>query len=220
MKIKFLLLGLAAAMMVSCGSSKKAMEMQNQMMMQQLMMQQQSQQQQPQQFTTTQQQPVLEQEVELSECEKMAFDTSDGKLRSFATAIDKDPDFARQIAIASAKAQLAQDMQALVLNVLDIYRKKAELNETESSKRKNEQHIQVVSENLMQNNTVLKTAKFNRTDGTCRYEACVGSVDLMEETVKKILSSDEELKIDFALEQYKESYQEGLNAFRSKINQE
>lgn len=201
MKKNVFFVALAATVMVtSCGSQKKVYSEQSQVY----------------QSSPQSSRQITEVEVQLSECEKMSLDLSDGKLRSFGIGTDADPDFARQLAIASAKGQLTQDMQALALNVIDRYRSKTRSNDANMSEATDKQHINITSENMMRNNVILKTAKFMRSDGSYRYEVCVGSVDLMEKVVENILTSDKKLEVDFAREEYIESYQEGLNQFREQ----
>lgn len=195
---------IAAAMTVSCGSSKSALESQNAQLLQAMYAQQQQQ----------QSGMAVETEVAISECEQMSFDMSDGKLRAYGTASDIDRDFARQIAAANAKGQMSSDMTSLVKNVLRNYRSKVGVAESTKSQANIEQEIEVIAENLINNVTILKSAIYNRNDGTVRYEVCIGSVDMPEKIVEQLIQNEEELKTKYNQKLFKESYQEGLMEFK------
>lgn len=203
--LKLLTFVAVVMMAVSCGSSKKAMEAQNEKLLEAYNNQQ-----------RTQPNGVVETELAISECEIMSQDMSGGTLRAYGTATDADRDFARQIAVANAKGQMTNDMTSLVKNVLRNYRAKIGVAENARSQANVEQEIETISENMISNTTILKSAIYGRSDGTYRYEVCIGSIDMPQDLIEKLAREDEELKTKYNQQLFRESYQDGLNQFRQQ----
>ncbi|MFI3287252.1 MAG: hypothetical protein R3Y61_02105 [Rikenellaceae bacterium] len=158
---------------------------------------------------------LTEEEIPISECEQMSLEIIDGKLRAYGTATDMDRDFARQLSIASARGQMASDIKSLVTNVIDIYRAKVGVQSNNASEKQTSQHIQTVAENLVSYSTVLKSAIYRVSDGSYRYEVCIGMVDGAEKVAEDAISKDEQLRVAFNRDKFIQSYQEGLTRFRA-----
>ncbi len=159
--------------------------------------------------------PLTEEIEAISECEQMSLEITDGKLRAYGTATDMDRDFARQLSIAYARGQMTSDIQSLVTNVIDVYRAKVGVQSNNASEKQSSQHIQTVAENIVSYSTVLKSALYRVSDGSYRYEVCIGMVDGVEKVAEDAISKDEQLRVAFNRDKFIQSYQEGLARFRA-----
>lgn len=154
--------------------------------------------------------------VEISDVERMSFDVSDGKLRAFASAQDPDRDFARQQAVASAKAQLASDMKALLTNILDIYRGTTKKNNLSTSERDSEQKIEMIAEEYVTNCSVIGSQLYMIGD-VYEYEVCVAQIGTIDEAAEKlVLSEDAVLGVRFNEQQFCESKAAALERYRQE----
>lgn len=155
-------------------------------------------------------------EEEISECERLSWDVSDGKLKAYASAIDGDRDFARQQATTLARGELASEIKALVTNVMKIYRGSTTRNGVGTSSRNAEQTVDLIAEECMANTAVVCSKRYVVNNGY-EYEVCVAMIGTIEDAAKKaVLSEDSALKVKFDEQKFRESYQEELARYRQQ----
>ncbi|WP_161877103.1 hypothetical protein [Odoribacter sp. Z80] len=169
-------------------------------------------QQEPQQKST----PVKKIEEEADECERASWDYSDGRLKAYASAIDEDRDFARQQAAVLARGQLASDIQALITNVMKIYRGTVSKNSVATASRSAKQTVDQITEECLANTTIVCSKRYIVGD---KYESvvCVSQVGTIEEAAKKaVLAEDAVLEVEFDEQRFRQSYQEEVERYRQE----
>lgn len=153
---------------------------------------------------------------ELDECEQEALNAPANELRAYASAIDEDRDFARQQAVLFAKANLVDQIESIVLNVMKGYRGKIKANGKASSEADIRQDAGSFAESVVENCRIICSNRYRMSDGT--YE-CTVCISVPAEGAEKaagatVLTNDERLGVEFHEEQFRESYREGLERFR------
>ena len=154
---------------------------------------------------------------ELDECEKMSLNAPQSEMRAYASAIDEDRDFARQQAALNARAQMATDIEALVLNVMKNYRGKIKKDGVSTSSADVKQDIASIAEETLKNTRVICSNRYALSDGTYECVVCVSipSPDLEKIAGAVTLSEDEKLKVEFDAQKFRDSYKEELERFRA-----
>lgn len=191
----------AALLLTSCGASKKTVVANGPQWTNQ----------QPAQSTKP-----MKIEDEISECERLSWDISDGKLKAYASAIDEDRDFARQQATLLARGELAAEIEAFVTNVMKLYRGSTTKDGVGTSSRQAKQTVDLITEEYMSNTAVVCSKRFIVNNGY-ECEVCVAMVGMIEDASKKaVLSEDTALEVEFDEKRFRESYQEELARYRQE----
>ena len=132
-------------------------------------------------------------------------------------AIDYDRDFARQSAVANARAQMASDIQALVTNVFKNYRATTTKNNVSTSEADRQQDIISIAEEVISRTTITCSKRYRLSDGRYECAVCVSMVQSASEDIEKaVLSEDAKLGVRFDAEQFRKSYQEELERYRQQ----
>lgn len=153
---------------------------------------------------------------EIDECEQEALNAPAGELRAYASAVDEDRDFARQQAVLFAKANLVDQIESLVLNVMKGYRGKIKANGKSSSEADIRQDAGSMAERVVENCRIICSNRYRMSDGT--YE-CVVCISVPSDNAEKVagataLSDDERLGVEFHEQEFRNSYREELERFR------
>lgn len=156
-------------------------------------------------------------EEELDDCEKESLQMEGDLLRAYGSAIDYDRDFARQSAVANARAQMASDIQALVTNVFKNYRATTTKNNVSTSEADRQQDIISIAEEVISRTTITCSKRYQLSDGRYECAVCVSMVQSASEDIEKaVLSEDAKLGVRFDAEQFRKSYQEELERYRQQ----
>lgn len=155
---------------------------------------------------------------ENDECQEQAFNAPAGEFRAFASAVSEDPDFARQKAAAFARAELANQIETLTLNVMKGYRGDTKYNGKLSNEEDIKQDVGQMAEQTLKSSKIICSNKYRRNDGTYRCTVCVSVPSQQVEMVSGAvaLSDDERLGVEFREQQFRNSYKDELEAFRKR----
>ena len=153
---------------------------------------------------------------ELDECEEESLNAPASELRAYASAVDEDRDFARQQAVMYAKANLVDQIESLVLNVMKGYRGKIKANGKAASEADIRQDAGFMAERMVENCRIICSNRYRMSDGT--YE-CAVCISVPSDNAEKIsgaiaLSDDERLNVEFHEQEFRNSYREELERFR------
>ncbi len=110
---------------------------------------------------------------ELDECEQEALNAPANELRAYASAIDEDRDFARQQAVLFAKANLVDQIESIVLNVMKGYRGKIKANGKASSEADIRQDAGSFAESVVENCRIICSNRYRMSDGTYECTVCI-----------------------------------------------
>ena len=156
-------------------------------------------------------------EEELDDCEKESLQMEGDLLRAYGSAIDYDRDFARQSAVANARAQMASDIKALVTNIFKNYRATTTKNNVSTSGADRQQDIISIADEVISRTTITCSKRYRLSDGRYECAVCVSMVQSASEDIEKaVLSEDEKLGVRFDAEQFRKSYKEELEKYRQE----
>ena len=155
---------------------------------------------------------------ELDECEQEAINAPAGELRAYASAVDEDRDFARQQAVLFAKANLVDQIESLVLNVMKGYRGKIKANGKSSSEADIRQDAGSMAESVVENCRIICSNRYRMSDGTYECSVCISIPSNSAENVAgaTVLTEDERLGVEFHEQEFRNSYREELERFRQQ----
>lgn len=153
---------------------------------------------------------------ELDECEQESLNAPANELRAYASAVDEDRDFARQQAVLFAKANLVDQIESLVLNVMKGYRAKIKYNGKASSEANIRQDAGSMAERVVENCKIICSNRYRMSDGTYECSVCISIPNDIAETVAgaTALNDDERLGVEFREQEFRNSYREELERFR------
>ncbi len=160
-------------------------------------------------------------EEEIDECEKESMKIKGDLLRAYGSAIDYDKDFARQIAVTNARAQMASDIKALVTNIMKNYRGTTRKDQTQTSSSDVQQDITSIAEEVITRTSVICSKRYKLADGRYECSVCISMIKSMEEEVGgAVLTDDQKAGVQFEAEQFRKAYQEELARYREKKEQQ
>ena len=167
-------------------------------------------------YTQTSQKKVTKVKEELNECEQMVIDAPANKLRAYGSAIDEDSDFARQMAIMNAKAQLASDISSLITNIMDSYRGKMAKDGKKTSSSSVRQNITQIAEEIVESTRTVNFCNYALSDGTYERAVCIEmELNTVEETAAALtMTEDDKIGVAFEQKSFKDSLQEALKRYR------
>lgn len=177
-------------------------------------------------YTTPQGQPIAQktvtrEEEEIDECEKKSMEMEGDLLRAYGSAIDLDKDFARQSAVANARAQMATDIKALVGNIYKNYRATTTRNNVSTASADRQQDIYQMAEEVISRTTVICSKRYKLGDGRYECSVCISMVGSAQSTIEKgIMSEDAKLGVRYDAEQFRKSYKEELEAYKASKSAE
>ncbi|MCF8344521.1 MAG: hypothetical protein K9H13_07785, partial [Bacteroidales bacterium] len=123
---------------------------------------------------------------------------------------------ARDKALTTARNRLSAQIETFVSNLTDFYKKDTRIDENEKMENRFENLVREVYDNRLVGTHPI-CEKVLKEDG--RYRAYVaielGGSDLIDEAASQI-SADEELKVDYDYEKFKESYKEAMEELKEK----
>ncbi|MCF8234234.1 MAG: hypothetical protein K9G67_09455 [Bacteroidales bacterium] len=149
-------------------------------------------------------------------CSGPEYMTSEDYLRTNATGVSTDMEIARDKALTTARNRLSAQIETFVSNLTDFYKKDTRIDENEKMENRFENLVREVYDNRLVGTHPI-CEKVLKEDG--RYRAYVaielGGSDLIDEAASQI-SADEELKVDYDYEKFKESYKEAMEELKEK----
>lgn len=155
---------------------------------------------------------------EIDECEMESLNEPSNEYRAYASAIDEDRDFARQQAVLFAKANLADRLESMVLNVMKGYRGKIQANGKAYSEADIRQDVGSMAERVLENCRIICSNRYRLSDGTYECSVCISipANDAEKIAGAATLSEDERTGVEFHEKQFRDSYREELERFRQQ----
>lgn len=155
---------------------------------------------------------------ELDECETESLNEPTTEWRSYGSAIDEDRDFARHQATLSAKAALADRIEATVLNVIQRYREKLKTHGKTENSDDVKQDIGTMADRVIENCRIICSNRYRLSDGTYECSVCISipAIDAEKVAGAVTINDDERLGVEFREEQFRDSYREELERFRKQ----
>lgn len=149
-------------------------------------------------------------------CTGEGYTSGNGYIRAQATALDHDMGQAKKRALASARAEIATQLGALVKRVTDDYSKSVAQNENSvTNQRFEDRALTVVKQKLGSTSVICDKMIRSAKDGKYRSYVCV-ELDgkAMAEAISKEINNDTELRIDFQYEKFKELFEKEMNEMK------
>lgn len=144
-------------------------------------------------------------------CSGPEFRTRDGVMRANASGVSEDQELAREKALTNARNRLSEQLEVMVSNLTDYYKKETDLGQNSNMEKRFEDLIREVSKNKLQG-TYPVCEKVTRTKEG-KYKAYVavelGGEEFMKQSANR-LSKDDELKVDYDYEKFKGSYEQAM----------
>lgn len=155
-------------------------------------------------------------EEQLNDCELEALNAPPTEMRAYGSATDEDADFARHQAVLFAKANLADQIESIVLNVMKGYRNKIQANGKVSNEADIKQDVGSMSEKVLANCRITCSKRYRLSNGAYECAVCVSipSVDTEKIAGAAAINDDERAGIEFREKQFRDSYREELERFR------
>lgn len=205
MKRTLFLLG-CAAMIMSCGSSKKAMEAQNQLLLEALQ----------QQNVEKTRGAVLR---TMDPCEELALDPSAENIRAFGTATSYIEKTARNEAARDARNQLAQMMKVAVDGAAQDYSQNATQNRNKTAQEIGEVVMtQYVSE-VIENTKPIKWTVYDLADGSIRVNVCLEmgkSTEMVKDELNNVLDKNGVIGIQYDRDRFIDKVSSGLEDYKKQ----
>lgn len=156
------------------------------------------------------------QETEIVQpCTGEGYTSGNGYIRAQGTALDHDMGQAKKRAIASARAEIATQLGALVKRVTDDYSKSTAQNENSVTNQRFEDRALTVVKQKLGSTSVICDKMMRTNDGKYRSYVCV-ELDgkAMADAISKEISNDTELRIDFQYEKFKELFEKEMKEMK------
>lgn len=144
-------------------------------------------------------------------CSGPEFRTKDGVLRANASGSSSDMEISREKAMTNARNRLSEQMEVLISNLTDYYKKETDYLENSSMEKRFEDLVREVSKNNLRGSYPIceKTTR-NKQGHYISYVAIeLGGEEFLQQTANR-LSKDEELKVDYDYEKFRNVYDEAM----------
>lgn len=144
-------------------------------------------------------------------CSGPEYRTSNGVMRANASGSSNDMEISREKAMTNARNRLSEQMEVMVSNLTDYYKKETDYLENSSMEKRFEDLVREVSKNKLQGTyPVCEKTTRNKDGHYISYVAVeLGGEEFMEQSANR-LSKDEELKVDYDYEKFKNSYEKAM----------
>lgn len=144
-------------------------------------------------------------------CSGPEYESSDGVMRANASGNSNDMELAREKALTNARNRLSEQLEVMVSNLTDYYKKETDFLEKSSMEKRFEDLIREVSENKLQGAIPICEEVTQNDEGHYIAYAAVelGGDEFVKNSANR-LSKDEELKVDYDYEKFKESYKKAM----------
>ncbi|BAV94320.1 LPP20 family lipoprotein [Ichthyobacterium seriolicida] len=145
-------------------------------------------------------------------CSGKEFFTDGNHFRSNSVGESLDQMVAKKKALANARQQLASDISTVIKSVTDNYVKSSEFNNKEEALERFEQNGRsVVSQQLRGVRQICEKPTRVKSTGKYKYYVAIelSASDLVS-AYNEVLSNDENLKVDYNYEKFKETFEEEM----------
>lgn len=152
-------------------------------------------------------------------CSGAEYESSDGVMRANASGSSNDMEIARDKALTNARNRLSEQLEVMVSNLTDYYKKETDYLENSSMEKRFEDLIREVSENKLQGVLPICEEVTQNDEGHyIAYAAVELGGDEYVENAANRLSRDEELKVDYDYEKFKDSYKKAMEDLEEDRN--
>lgn len=146
-------------------------------------------------------------------CSGPDYRTGDGIMRANASGSSNDMEISRDKAMTNARNRLSEQIEVFVSSLTDYYKKETDFLENSSMEKRFEDIVREVSKNKLQG-TYAVCEKTTRNSDTGHYISYVavelGGEEFMQQSANR-LSKDQELKVDYDYEKFKNSYEKAMD---------
>jgi hypothetical protein len=144
-------------------------------------------------------------------CSGPDYRTDKKNFRSNAIGESNDQMVARKKAMSNAKAALAGQIETVIKGTTDNYVNSREFNNVEEVEERFETlNREVINQQLNNVKTICQKHTRTKQGRYKTYLAIEMNVDALEEAIKRRLSRDKQLKIDYDYEKYKETFEKEM----------
>ena|SRR6056297_815578 len=150
-------------------------------------------------------------------CSGPDYRTDKKHFRSNAIGESNDQMVARKKAMSNAKAALAGQIETVIKGTTDNYVNSREFNNVEEVEERFETlNREVVNQQLNNVKTICQKHTRTQSGKYKTYLAIEMDVDALEEAMKRRLSRDKQLKIDYDYEKYKETFEKEMEKLENQ----
>jgi hypothetical protein len=154
-------------------------------------------------------------QLEKEECEELALKESKG-WRSSGNGASAKEAFAKSIAELNAKTRLARQLEEQINTLIRSFNQQHESGNATALTGKSSEIAEGYTDKLLTNVRTICSNTYVKEDGTYNVYVCVEMSEEGLAPIRKALTEDQKLSIDFAEDQFKKEMEKAKEDFRNR----